>query len=258
MDDYKFEIIENIKVSADAYKMVLKSAVKLPPVLGGQFLQFLIPDRPDMPLRRPFCVCGYDERNIIIYYAAVGKGTAVMAGLKPGASVLCVLPLGNGFILKKEYKKVALIGGGLGVAPLLPVVKSFPDKEYRAYLGFRSADSIILRKEFEAAAKECKITTDDGSFGHRGFPMDILRGEIKSGYKPDALLVCGPAPMTRAVRDIAIECGADAFMTGEERMGCGVGACLVCTYKVMDDTGVYRNLRSCADGPVFDLRKIEL
>lgn len=258
MDDYTFEIIENAKVSADAYRMTLETEIKLPKITAGQFLQFRIPERPDFSLRRPFCVCQYDERTVTLYYAVAGYGTAVMAGLKPGVSVQCALPLGNGFYLDGRHKSVALIGGGLGAAPLLPVPRSFPGKEYRAYLGFNSASHVILQREFEAAVKECKIATDDGSFGRRGYPTDILKEDIAGGYKPDVLLVCGPTPMLRAVRDIAESRGIDAYMTGENRMGCGVGACLVCTCKVMAGGGAYHNLRSCADGPVFDLKKVEL
>lgn len=258
MDDFDFEIIENKKAAAGAYKMKLKTAAKLPAIRAGQFLQFRIPERPEFSLRRPFCICQYDDRTITIYYAVAGKGTAAMTGLLPGAHTKCVLPLGNGFSLKDWHKKVALIGGGLGVAPLLPVPKSYPGREYRAYLGFNGAEHIILRKEFEAAVKECKLATDDGSFGFKGFPTGILKEDIKNGYRPDVLLVCGPAPMTRAVRGIAESDNIDAFMTGENRMGCGFGACLVCACKVMDDSGAYRNLRSCVEGPVFDLKKIEL
>jgi len=257
MNDYTVIITENKKVSADAYRMTLKTEKNLPEIIGGQFLQLAIPGRPDMPLRRPFCICQFHGRFISIYYAVVGKGTAVMAGMKKGTETKCALPLGNGFVLKDEYKNVALIGGGLGVAPLLPVIKSYPGKSFRAYLGYKSAVHIILKDEF-AAACESVIATDDGSYGLRGFPTDALANDIKNGYKPDVLLVCGPKPMMKAARDIANAYNIDAYMTGEDRMGCGVGACLVCTCAVLDDGGEYQNLRSCADGPVFDLKKVKL
>ena len=257
MDDFVLKIAENVKVSADAYKMTLKSAVRLPEIVGGQFLQFYIPDRQDLSLRRPFCVCEYDAKSVTIYYAVMGGGTAAMAALKKGAVTRCVLPLGNGFVLKKEYKNVALIGGGLGVAPLLPVIKSYPDKNYRAYLGFKSAAHIILHKEFEAVCG-CEIVTDDGSYGARGFPTDALKREIESGYKPDVLLTCGPEPLMKAVKNIATAYNIDAFMTGENRMGCGVGACLVCTCAVKGGDGAYHNLRACVEGPVFDIRRVKM
>ena len=258
MNDYTLTITENVKVSADAWKMTLKSKVKLPEITGGQFLQFYIPERLDLSLRRPFCVCEYDENTLTLYYAVLGRGTAAMAGLKKGTVTKCVLPLGNGFILKKEYKNVALIGGGLGVAPLLPVMKSYPDRNYRVYLGYRTAAHIFLQKEFEKCSHDAAIVTDDGSYGQRCFPTDVLRRDIENGYKPDVLLTCGPEPLMKTVGNIAAAHNTDAYMTGENRMGCGVGACLVCTCAVKGDDGVYRNLRSCADGPVFDLKKIKI
>ena len=238
--------------------MTLKSRVKLPEIIGGQFLQFYIPERLDLSLRRPLGICQYDEKSLTLYYAVLGQGTAAMAGLKKGTATKCILPLGNGFILKKEYKSVALIGGGLGIVPLLPVIKSYPDKTYKAYLGFRTAAHIFLGEEF---TKECRgdtvIVTDDGSYGARCFPTDALRRDLENGYKPDVLLTCGPAPLMRAVKDIAAAHNIDAYMTGENRMGCGVGACLVCTCAVKGSDG-YHNMRSCADGPVFDLKRVIL
>jgi len=145
------------------------------------------------------------------------------------------------------------------------VLKSYPDKKFRAYLGFRTAAHIILENEFargcphdKADAGNVIITTDDGSNGLRGFPTDILRQDLENGYRPDVLLVCGPMPMFKAVRNLAVTYNIEAYMTGENRMGCGVGACLVCTCAVMGYDGLYHNLRSCIEGPVFDLKKIKL
>lgn len=258
MNDFLFEVIENKPAAAGVYRMILRTGMKIPDILGGQFLHFAVPDRPDLTLRRPFCICKYDYNTVTIYYAAVGRGTRAMADLKEGTLVKCVMPLGNGFILKDGYKKVALIGGGIGVAPLLPVPGSFPGREYRAYLGYNSAAHMILHGEFAMACAEVKVTTDDGTFGAPGFPTDLLKEDIRNGYKPDAILVCGPEPMMRAVRNIAETYNIDAYMSGENRMGCGVGACLVCTCAVKDEKGEYRNLRSCKEGPVFDLKKVRL
>ncbi len=257
-NDYPFEIIENRLAATGAYKMVLKTGMKIPPILGGQFLQLSVPGRPDLTLRRPFCICAYDYNTVTIVYAVVGKGTAAMADLQEGTLVKCVMPLGNGFILKESYKKVALIGGGLGVAPLLPVAANYPGRSFRAYLGFNSAAHMILHREFVTACGEVSVATDDGTFGAAGFPTDLLKADILGGNRPDVILTCGPEPMVRAVRNLAENHNIDAFMSGENRMGCGVGACLVCTCAVKDDKGEYHNLRACADGPVFDLKKIKL
>ena len=257
-NDFTFEIVDNHMYAHGVYTMSLKTDMKMPNIIAGQFLHLLIPDRPDLTLRRPFCICGFYNNIVSILYAVVGKGTAAMADLKEGTLIKGMMPLGNGFILKEKHKNIALIGGGIGVAPLLPVPKSYPNRRYRAYLGYQSSAGMLFVPEFAVASKEIYVSTDDGTFGFAGFPTDVLKEHIRDGYKPDVILTCGPEPMLRAVKNIAETHNIEAYMSGENRMGCGFGACLVCTCAVMGDNGEYHNLRACADGPVFDLKKVKL
>ena len=238
--------------------MTLAAAEKLPPIRGGQFLQFEIPSRPDFILRRPFCVCKHGAFTVTIIYAAIGKGTRAMTELEKGAEAVCTLPLGNGFfMLEPHHKNIALVGGGVGCAPLLPVIQDYKDKKFYAYAGFKNKGMVILEKDFKKSADGLKLFTDDGSAGIKGFPTDALRRDLKEGLKIDAVLTCGPDKMMREVQNICREYNIKGFMTGENRMGCGVGACIVCTCKVKRD-GVFRNVRSCIEGPVFDIESVEI
>jgi dihydroorotate dehydrogenase electron transfer subunit len=127
-------------------------------------------------------------------------------------------------------------------------------------LGFASAEQArLFEGDFRRALPEgVRVFTDDGGAGERGFPTEALAADIAHGARFDAILTCGPAPLMRAVKRIVTECGADGFMSGESRMGCGAGACLVCACPVRDDEGRVHYARACADGPVFDIKKAEL
>lgn len=259
MKDITFTIQRNAALAPNVYEMLLKCGEDLPPILGGQFLQFEIPNRPDLPLRRPFCIYKYGKRSVTLIYAVVGAGTEAMAALRNGQAVKCLLPLGNGFILPDTYKRVALIGGGLGCAPLLPVIGNYPGIEFHAYIGFGSAlIAKILINEFQTAAKTVKLFTDDGGMGVKGVPTAALDADIEGGLRFDAILTCGPIKLMEAVRNVAVKHNVAAFMTGENRMACGAGACLTCACAVRGDDGAYRNLRACYDGPIFDLTRVEL
>ncbi|MDR1093745.1 MAG: dihydroorotate dehydrogenase electron transfer subunit [Clostridiales bacterium] len=259
MKDIRFTVELNEKKAPGVYLMRLTCAEDVGPVLGGQFLQFEVPGRPDLSLRRPFCIYKREPHSVTLVYVAVGEGTRAMAEIRAGQRVNCLLPLGNGFVLPKAYKRVALVGGGVGGAPLLPVIGNYPDIEFHAYLGFGTAGAAaVLAGDFEGAACALNLFTDDGSAGVKGFPTAALDGDIEKGLQFDAVLTCGPAPLIKAVRAVAVKRGLDAFMSGENRMACGVGACLTCACAVRGADGKERNLRACVDGPVFDLKKVQL
>ncbi|GHV03348.1 dihydroorotate dehydrogenase B (NAD(+)), electron transfer subunit [Clostridia bacterium] len=273
MKDIQFTVESNEKKAPGVWRMRFICAESFGPVLGGQFLHLEIPNRPDMPLRRPFCIYQYDRRSVTIVYAAVGAGTEAMTDIRPGQTVKCLLPLGNGFDFKvilggaenpraqKDKKRVALVGGGLGAAPLLPVIGEYPAAEFHAYLGFANAAvAAVFTEDFQNAARNADLKinlfTDDGSAGVKGFPTAALDRDIGNGLRFDAILTCGPHPLMKAVRGIAVKYDIDAFMSGENRMACGAGACLTCTCAVRGADGAEHNLRACVDGPVFDLTRI--
>ena len=244
MKDIAFLIKSNLEIAENIFRMDLQASAKLPKIICGQFLNLEIAGRKDLILRRPFCICDFGTDWVSVVYAVLGKGTEALSKLKTGTAIKALLPLGNGFALTDKHKKVAIIGGGLGVAPLLSIQKCYPDKEYKVYLGFGSKKNVILEKEFGNAV----ITTDDGLYGVKGYPTAVLEDNLNKGYRPDVILTCGNRNMTGAVAELAKKWGIPAFASAEERMACGVGACLVCVCKV---DGKYA--RVCADGPVFEI-----
>lgn len=257
MKDYSFVIEKNFRHGCGFFEMELRTAETLPEIIGGQFLQLELPGRPDMPLRRPFCIYKYTAHTVTIIYAVVGGGSQYMTELKKGTTLRALLPLGNGFVLSDKHKNVVLLGGGTGAAPLLPVARSYPDKEFSAFLGFPSkAQADVFADDYRKEIPNACITTDDGSCGLHCFPTEALEKEMKNGYRPDVILACGPEAMVKAALRLAETCGADAFMTGENRMACGMGGCLVCTCAVRGEDGTVSNLRSCMEGPVFEIKKL--
>ncbi|MCL2370006.1 MAG: dihydroorotate dehydrogenase electron transfer subunit [Firmicutes bacterium] len=250
MKDIKFSVKSNLAIADNIFRMELKTSAKLPQIMCGQFLNLEVVGHDDLILRRPFCICDFGADWVSVVYAVLGKGTTALSKLKTGTNINALLPLGNGFVLDKKYTKIAIIGGGLGVAPLLSISKCYLDKEYKKYLGFASKKSVILEKEFGIATT---ITTDDGSYGIKGYPTTALENDIIGGYKPDIILTCGSHNMMGAVAKLATKYNIPALASTEERMACGIGACLVCVCKVNG-----RYARVCADGPVFDIRGLAL
>ena len=225
----------------------------------GQFLNLSVGDGAHL-LRRPFAVMSYDRvsRTVCVCYQVKGEGTRLLSRVKEGDALACVLPLGNGFRIAEEQKRVALIGGGVGVFPLLSVLREYreSDKHFRSYMGFRSAEYVNTFCMYDKRSDALFIATDDGSFGEKGTAVSEFFADCENA-KPDVILACGPTPMLRALkaglaeRKIATPC----FVSLEERMGCGIGACLVCVCK---KSGSEENARVCKDGPVFDINEVEI
>ncbi|MDR2201176.1 MAG: dihydroorotate dehydrogenase electron transfer subunit [Clostridiales bacterium] len=254
MRDVRFKV-ENIRfLSGSVFELTLLSAQKLPPMRCGQFLHIETPDR-SKPLRRPFCLYKFGDRTVTLAAAVVGGGTAALSRVKKGDVLNAVLPLGNGFTLGERHKKAALIGGGLGCAPLLSVPDCYPKTEYRAFLGFADKASVLFEREFAAKCKTV-VSTDDGGYGVRGFVTDAFADSLNEFF-PDVVLTCGPPAMLKAVAALCAKNKIPAFVSTEERMGCGVGACLVCACALKDGGGV-KYARVCADGPVFALEDLAL
>jgi dihydroorotate dehydrogenase electron transfer subunit len=155
--------------------------------------------------------------------------------------------LGNGFKLSDSERKIMLIGGGMGAAPLYSVIKGYKDREFYPYIGFQTKDRIILQKEYSSF--NAVIATDDGTYGQKGFVTKIAADDLDR-IKPDIILACGPKPMLRALAEIK---NYKVLVSVEERMGCGIGACLDCACKTLSG-----NKRVCKDGPVFDIKELVL
>ena len=245
-------IIRQEEISYGIYSMWLKTDKIAAQAKPGQFLSIYCHEGSRL-LPRPISICEIDreDRAVRIVYRVAGKGTEELSGMRTGGSLEMVGPLGNGFPLKE--KKAFLIGGGIGIPPILQLAKEL-QCEKQIILGYR--DFMFLHKEFKKQGK-LYVATEDGSYGIEGNVLDAIR---KNGLKAEAIFACGPTPMLRALKAYAADHGMDCYLSLEERMACGVGACLGCVCRSMDvDSHTYvKNKRICKDGPVFAAEDIEL
>lgn len=238
----------------DVFSMWLHSPKIASQAHGGQFISLYSKDGARL-LPRPISICEIDKEhgNLRLVYRVMGPGTREFSSYKAGDSITILGPLGNGFPQIPADKKVLLIGGGIGIPPMLQMAKELAcDKT--AVLGYR--DVLFLNEELEAYGTVW-IATEDGSRGTRGNVLDAVR---ENGISADVILACGPTPMLRAVKDYAIEHQIECYLSLEEKMACGVGACLacVCQSKEVDSHSHVHNKRICKDGPVFRAEEVEL
>lgn len=253
MKDRQATVISNKEVASGIFEMVL-CFDDFCEIKGGQFVDIQLPDTRHV-LRRPFCICNYDSENkqIKICYAVVGQGTEELSQVKQGAKLNALLPLGNGYV--PQGKKIMLIGGGMGSAVLPSIITANPDREYYTYLGFANKNKVVLEGDL-AMSKQLTVATDDGSYGKSGFVTDIAREDIDK-ISPDEIFVCGPEVMYKAIKKTFAGVNIPIKISLEQRMGCGIGACLVCNCKVKKADGE-TYVRVCKDGPVFDLNEVVL
>ena len=257
--DEKCLVINNMKCCDYEPAAVFDMTVRAPEIAKtakcGQFVNILCGDKI---LRRPISICEIIGDILRLVYQVKGEGTAWMSKLESGDNTMIFGPLGNGFEkamkikFKEMPKNIVLIGGGIGVPPMLETLKQTGGD---VILGFRGKEHIILENDFKKYSQNVKITTDDGSAYRKGFVTDILIENLKE-KEYDTVLACGPMPMLKAIADIAAQKNIPCFVSTEERMGCGIGACLVCACKLKSQ-GFDGYARVCADGPVFNARYID-
>ncbi len=204
-------------------------------------------------LRRPISICDVQNGEIRIVFAVVGEGTRLLAELQPGDRVDVLGPLGHGYELKPPHTSVVFAGGGLGVPPLLFAAKRYGAKA-TVLLGFQTMGKIILENDFAAAGCSVEVATDDGTYGHKGFVTELLERSIRREH-PAEVYACGPKPMLRATAAVAKSFGVPCQVSMEERMACGIGACLGCACKTRKD-GRESYSHVCKDGPVFRAEEV--
>lgn len=213
----------------------------------GQFINIFSNDNSKL-LPRPISICEINElkNTLRVVFRVVGEGTTEFSELQAGDTVEILGPLGNGFPLEGE--KAIVVGGGIGVPPMLELAKQLSG-HVTAVLGYRT-DDLFLEDNFIDAADEVVFATDDGTVGVHGTVVDAMK---ENDLKADVIYACGPKPMLRGVAEYAESIGAKCYVSMEERMACGVGACLgcVCQSKDVDDHSHVKNKRVCKDGPVF-------
>lgn len=225
----------------------------------GQFVSLYSKDGSKL-LPRPISLCEIDRENsrLRLVYRVTGAktGTEEFSRLKAGDTIPVIGPLGNGFPVEKaEGKRAFLMGGGIGVPPILELAKQMQCEKKQIVVGYRNAQT-FLKEGFEAAG-ELYISTEDGSVGTKGNVMDAIR---EQKLKADIIYACGPTPMLRAIKQYAEENGIECYISLEERMACGIGACLacVCKSKEKDAHSNVNNKRICKDGPVFLSTEVEI
>ena len=217
----------------------------------GQFLH--IECGGDTFLRRPISICDTDNDTVRFIFEVKGRGTELLSKKEPGDILNIMGPLGHGFEIQPEYKNIVIIGGGIGVFPLYKLAKTV---RADVFLGFRSKDRVVMEDEFRAVSKSVTVGTDDGSYGYSGYIADKM-AEFLDGGTTDMIYACGPLPMLRAVKNIAETRKIPCQISMEQRMGCGIGACLVCTCAT-ERPGMEGQVRVCKDGPVFYSTEVTL
>lgn len=252
----KFEemasVVRQEQIAADIYSLWLATDRIAAYAKPGQFLSVYCNEGSRL-LPRPISICEIDKKEgqIRLVYRVAGKGTEEFSGMREGTQVKVVGPLGNGFTLKD--KKAFLIGGGIGIPPMLELAKNL-DCEKQMVLGYRN-DELFLAEEFKKYG-EVYVATEDGSAGTKGNVLDAIR---ENGLKADIIYACGPTPMLRALKAYASENNIECWISMEERMACGIGACLACVCKSKDKDAHsnVKNKRICKEGPVFPAEEVE-
>ena len=234
------------------YSLVLEAPEIAAQAIAGQFVSVYTHDGSKM-LPRPISLCGIDREagTLRLVYRVVGFGTKEFSQLAAGDTVDILGHLGNGFM--KSDKKAILIGGGIGIPPMLQLAKEL-DCEKSVVLGYR--DEIFLNEEFEPYA-QVYMSSEDGQHGVKGNVIDAIK---EYGVDGAVIYACGPTPMLRGIKAYAMENGIECQISMEEKMACGVGACLACVCKTkdIDEHSQVHNRRICKDGPVFYAEEVEL
>lgn len=255
----KAKVLSNELIAPDFYKLNLFAGSVAREVTPGQFVMVKVAINLEPFLRRPISINSVNKKEGILslIYQVVGKGTKLMASIKSGQEIEIMGPLGQGFSWDEEDKTAVIVGGGCGIAPLGALAQELKDhgKEVYVLLGAQNKDKLICEQDFIKARANVQVATDDGSWGVHGYVTELLERLITQ-TKVDHVYCCGPLPMTKVVAQIAKKNSLPCQVSLEERMGCGIGACIGCVCKTQDDKGKIHYKKVCKDGPIFDSREV--
>lgn len=251
-------VLSQQMIAPDIYDMWISTSLAKE-VLPGQFVGVYTHNASKL-LPRPISICEVDDRKTAfrLVYRIAGEGTKEFAAWQKGQEVFLLGALGNGFPIKEaEGKKVVLMGGGIGIPPMLQLAKVLSETGVNVTIvsGYRDA-KIFLKEDMEKYGT-LYIATEDGSVGVKGNVLTVME---KEQIETDVIMACGPMPMLRGIKNYAQAHQISAYISLEERMACGVGACLGCVCKTThkDAHSHVNNARICTDGPVFDAREVEI
>lgn len=276
------KVIFNEKLNGDSYRMFINTPEIALEAKPGQFLMVRVSETNDPLFRRPFSIfrvrITHDCLGVEIIYKIVGRATRLMSKLRPGEKLDIIGPLGNGFELRKDRKTQILIGGGTGIASLFmlgEVISKEQDLNLIILIGAKNRDSVILEEEFRSLNAKVMVSTDDGTYGYRGFVTEMFLDlfENKKVSQDCSLYCSGPESMLKQLALICKKFNLDCQIAMQRNMMCGFGACLSCVCKIDPDHILKRrNLNSshiqiipgskfgyaltCKDGPVFDIDEV--
>ena len=222
----------------------------------GQFLHIRVSDSFDFLLRRPLSLCKVDllRNHLTVVYRAQGVGTRRLSSVRVGESIDVLGPLGRGFPIHAEDRRVLLVGGGIGVPPLVELARQLngKGKQAVAVVGFQTCAQALLIADL-AEYGDVTVMSDDGSIGVRGLVTEALTAAFCQTF--DRYYACGPTPMLRALQSVMRERRVPGYLSLEERMGCGIGLCVGCVHPVLR-AGVVKNVKTCREGPVFAAEEV--
>lgn len=257
-------VISNERIAENIYDMSVCYQAQEQDGLGvkaGQFAQLFLDSEKNL-LPRPISICDFDEdkHSLRFVYQLAGEGTKAFSELVPGDTLRMLVPLGNGFNVSTNKKSIALVGGGVGVPPMLALAKACrvknPNATITAILGFRS--ETILIEDFRTTGVDVAVATDDGSVGFKGNCVQYMR---ESGLRFDIVYSCGPRPMLKSLAGYCAETDTPCFVSMEERMACGIGVCVGCAVLLKSrshpdnpDENYYKKV--CKEGPVFNAKEV--
>lgn len=248
----KYIITEKKAIARDIYSFEICCPEIAKIAVPGQFVHIRT---GNFTLRRPISICGIDKEKgtLRIVFEIRGEGTAEIANLNKGDLIDMIAPLGHGFTVNDGYKKVVLIGGGIGTPPMLPLAQEYGDKS-TVICGFRNSSAVILKEDFKSSGAETILCTDDGSAGIHGFVTQPFE-ELAEKGGIDAVFACGPTPMLKNIVSICKKNNIYCEISLEERMACGIGACLGCACRTKKNDEEYF-AHVCKDGPVFNAEEV--
>ena len=269
------EVVENVPIALDTYRIRLAAAETAGTILPGQFFMLRLVGRTDPLLGRPFAL--YDTYSdgagrpagIDVVYVTIGRMSRLLAQVHAGERLSLWGPLGNGFSAAPG-RRVMMVAGGIGQTPFLALARWYmgagsygspavsvarPGKLVLAY-GVRTAGLLAGLEDFERAGVAVEIATDDGTAGRHGLVTDLVADGLAGSEPPDHLVGCGPLPMLHALAKIAHKAGVRCELSLETPMACGFGACFSCVTRVRDESGAWDYRRVCLDGPVFDAERV--
>lgn len=250
------KIQNNIPVAKTIYEMTLYVPEIAKKAKPGQFVNLRLTGKLDPLMRRPISLheINPDKGTIKMMYMVVGKGTTMMSEMEKGETIDVLGPLGNGWNVDMDGEYAAVIGGGIGIAPLYPLVKALREagKKVEVIMGAKSEEYLTDKTIYTDLGATVTVTTDDGSAGTKGFVTTALAQSIEAG-KCDYVYACGPKPMLQFVEKTALQNNVPGQVSTESHMGCGLGVCLLCPTKMK--AGGYK--RVCTDGPVFAIGELD-